>query len=166
MKENKFQKQVIKQLENQCAFIINLHGHMMQRAGLPDLQIIHKNWKGFLELKCEDYEASALQRAVAAKIELRGTPIYVLRCVEKSSGALFTYSEDTKYQLENFSGEVITPFGSLKSLLRILIGLDKPKLHCEYLRDVELPTGDTETCINQCVDYTRDKCREKWNLEN
>ena len=127
MKENKFQKQVKKQLENQGAFIINVHGHGMQVSGLPDLQIIHQRWRGWLELKTEKGKASAIQRIIAAKFELRRVPVYVLRCVETHSGALFTYSEDKKYTLENFQGDVIKTFDDLKELLSILIKLKLDK---------------------------------------
>ena len=50
MKERDFQSKVKKQLENQGGFVINIHGHSFQKAGLPDLQVIHRKWKGFLEL--------------------------------------------------------------------------------------------------------------------
>lgn len=125
MRENKFQKYVIEQLESQAAFVMNFHGHGMQRAGWPDLEVLHTRWDGFLELKCEKYKASALQRVTAAKIELRGTPCYVLRCVETHMDANFTYSEDTEYTLENFQGDVIKTFYDLRKLLDILVGLSK-----------------------------------------
>jgi len=124
MKENKFQNQVKKQLESQAAFIINIHGHRMQKSGLPDLQVLHTRWDGFLELKCEKREASTLQRIVAAKIELRGTPVYVLRCVEKCVGDV--YEVYPEYTLENFEGKVIKTFHNLRKLLDILVELSKP----------------------------------------
>jgi len=131
MKENKFQTQVKKQLENQGAFVINLHGHMMQRSGLPDLFILHMKWDGFLELKVEENKASILQRTVAAKIELRGTPIYVLRCVEldEYGWGKFDkwYDKRTKYILENFQNEIIKEFYDLKELLSHLVELNKTK---------------------------------------
>ena len=127
---NGFQQKVIEQLEKQTALIFNIHGHRMQKSGWPDLQIIHRRWKGFLELKCEKYEASALQRIVAAKIELRGTSVYVLRCVEHKylnpelynalADPLFNY-----YTLENFQGDIIKTFDDLRSLLDVLVGLEK-----------------------------------------
>lgn len=129
MKENKFQKDVKKQLKSQAAFVINVHGHLMQKAGLPDLLIIHKDWKGWLELKTgaaelKKNQASPIQRIQAAKIELRNMPVYVLRCVEVSSGAEFTYSKDVKYTLENFQEQVMQTFYELKELLGVLMDLD------------------------------------------
>lgn len=129
MKENKFQKQVKKQLENQGAFIINVHGHRLQIAGLPDLQVIHRKWKGWLELKVEKNEASALQRVQAAKIELRGMPVYVLRCVDLrfTCGNPLGIDYGFEYTLENFQGDVITEINDLNSLLGVLIKLEEEK---------------------------------------
>lgn len=124
MKENKFQKRIKKQLESQAAFVINVHGHRMQISGLPDLQVIHKDWKGWLELKVEKGVASELQRIQAAKFELRGVPVYVLRCIERDSWNF----ENPRfgYLLENFQGEVIEEIDNLSSLLGVLIELSKP----------------------------------------
>lgn len=127
MKENKFQKSVKKYFENKGAFVINHHGHAMQRSGLPDLQIIHLRWKGWLELKVEKNKASTLQRVVAAKIGLRGMPVYVLRCVE-TEGCYYHESLAQKlmiYTLEDFEGGIITEINDLNCLLNTLIGLDE-----------------------------------------
>lgn len=128
MKENKFQKQVVKQLESQAAFIFNVHGHMIQKSGLPDLLVIHTRWKGWLELKCEKYKASSLQRIKAAMLELREMPVYILRCVE------IKYGDTGKkncigclYTLENFQGDIIKEFADLGLLLDILCELELDK---------------------------------------
>lgn len=121
MRENKFQKLVKKELEKKAAFIINLHGHLMQRSGLPDLEVIHSKWHGFLELKVEDNKASDIQRSVAARIAKRGVPIYVLRCVEIGMGDI--YGGYFKYILEDFDGNFIEQFFNLNELLNILIRL-------------------------------------------
>ena len=128
MKESKFQKQIKKQLESQAAFVINVHGHGMQMRGLPDLQIIHRKWKGWLELKVEKNEASVLQRMVAAKIELRGAPIYVLRCVERNKHDMtLDFKIQFIYTLENFQGEIIEEINDLNLLLGVLIKLELDK---------------------------------------
>ncbi len=129
MKENKFQTKVVKQLKNQAAFIVNVHGHRMQKSGLPDLLIVHKDWKGWLELKTgkstiKKNQASAIQRIQAAKIELRNMPVYVLRCVERDEGIYGIYCD---YMLENFQQEVVETFSDLSSLLGILIKLELNK---------------------------------------
>ncbi|KKN75689.1 hypothetical protein LCGC14_0377920 [marine sediment metagenome] len=120
VKENKFQTKLKKILESQCAFIINQHGHMMQRSGIPDLQIIHRRWHGFLELKVGKNKPSDIQKSVAAAIELRGVPVYVLRCVERPiDSGLCGYN----LTLEDFEGKVIRRCFRLDSLLNILAGL-------------------------------------------
>lgn len=121
MKENKFQTKLKKVLESQCAFVINFHGHLLQRAGLPDLEVIHRRWHGFLELKCGKNKASALQRSVAAAIELRGVPCYVLRCVEQSKDGI---PSDGDYTIEDFDGKVLWRMFNLGVLLLTLAGLD------------------------------------------
>lgn len=128
MKENKFQKKVIEALEAKCAFIINLHGHLMQKSGLPDLEVVHRSWHGFLELKVGDNEASDIQRAVAAKILKRDVPCYVLRCVCLSH--FNCYGLEYKYipcVIENFNGTVIAEIGKLDKLLTKLVSLEIEK---------------------------------------
>ena len=125
MHENKFQKKVIDALKKRPVFIINLHGHLMQRAGLPDLKIIHSQWHGFLELKVGVNKPNAIQKAVAKKIAARGVPVYILRCVEEDySGLGDTYC---KYTLEDFKGKVIKYILDLNDLLNTLIRLKKGK---------------------------------------
>ncbi len=126
MRETKFQKAVKEQLESQGAWILNIHGHAMQKAGIPDLHVVHRKWSGYLELKCEKREATELQKEIGRKIIARWYPCYVLRCVETTSGANFTYSEDTSYTsytIEEFNGEIILEFADLRELLDHLIEL-------------------------------------------
>lgn len=126
MKERGFQQQVKKQLQKQAAFIINIHGHGMQIRGLPDLFIIHRKWKGFLELKVGKNKCTVIQRIVAAKIELKNMPIYVLRCVEQEGFCGGNnYGIYYVYTLENFQNEVIKTFWDIKLLLGFLIEITK-----------------------------------------
>lgn len=122
MKENEFQKDVIKAVEAKCAYVINIHGHAWQKHGLPDLHIMHRNWTGWLELKCEDYEASTNQRIVAAKIQLRGIPAWVLRCREINSRIYGIVGY--KITLESFAGKIIKEVPDLDSLLDILVEVE------------------------------------------
>jgi len=103
----------------------------MQKSGLPDLEIIHRRWTGFLELKCEKRKATVLQRNVAKKIKLRGTPAFVLRCVERSvetpQGNRWLIGENLyTYTIENFEKDiyVIKTFNNLCLLLDILVELN------------------------------------------
>lgn len=125
MKENKFQTKLKKVLESQCAFVINFHGHALQRNGLPDLEVIHRRWHGFLELKCGKNKASDLQKSIAAAIELRGVPVYVLRCVEHKIEGIYTSVIDLPlvYTLEDFEGKVVTRINYLDGLINILADL-------------------------------------------
>ncbi len=122
MKENKFQTKLKKVLESQCAFVINFHGHSLQRNGLPDLEVIHKRWVGFLELKCGKNKPSDLQKSVSAAIELRGVPVFIFRCVEELGGAAERGSFYI-HTLEDFEGTVVARVKYLDELLDILAGL-------------------------------------------
>lgn len=127
--ETIFSNRLCKVLESQCAFIINVHGHMMQKAGISDLQVIHRRWKGFLELKMNKNKPSDLQVKFAKKVITRGVPCYVFRCVEtltyggaKSSDP-WTYP-DYIYQLEDFYGKIIAKVNRLNRLIDILAELE------------------------------------------
>lgn len=126
MKHGKFQKQVKEQLESRAAFVISVSGHRMQISGLPDLLIIHRRWKGWIEIKVEKDPTRTLQRIQAAKIELRGMPIYVLRCVENYKDVSKSWKAYC-YTLENFEGKVIEKFDDLRSLLDVLVELENER---------------------------------------
>lgn len=116
--ETKFSERLCKVLESQCAFIINMHGHLFQRSGIPDLQILHRRWDGFLELKVGENKPSDLQEKVAKKIQDRGTSCYVFREVITND-----LLGKISYQLEDFQGKIITKVNSLDKLLDVLVGL-------------------------------------------
>lgn len=126
MKENKFQTKLKKVLESQCAFVINFHGHALQRSGLPDLEVIHRRWHGFLELKCGKNKASDLQKSVAAAIELRGVPVFIFRCVEHRVTGMYTSVIDPPlvYTIEDFEGNVVADVDGLDKFIDILAELD------------------------------------------
>lgn len=92
--ESTFQGHVIDDLEGVGAFVFNVHGHGMQKAGLPDLQIYSPIWTGHLELKVEKRSVEDLQRIQMRRLNERGTAAFVLRLVgddvqiEDSDGGL------------------------------------------------------------------------------
>lgn len=133
MKHGEFQKQVKEQLESQAAFVISISGHRMQKNGLPDLDITHRKWKGRIEIKIEKDPVRPLQRIQAAKLELRGVPVYVLRCKEYTYCHSMYATEqrfgikDCGLTLENFQGEVIETINDLSSLLGVLVSREEFK---------------------------------------
>lgn len=127
MKESRFQKKVIGILTKQAAFIINMHGHLMQRPGIPDLFVVHRDWTGFLELKVgpgrfKKNRPSDIQKSVAKKINARRVPCYVLRCVDIDTEICDLYCN---YNIETFDGKLIRKFPDLATLLEILIALEE-----------------------------------------
>ena len=120
--ETKFSDQLCKVLKSKCAWILNVHGHMLQKSGVPDLQVIHRRWHGFLELKMNKNGASPKQKSVAAAIELRNVPVFVFRCVAFDNCAGGHWDE-YEYVLEDFEKHVVTKVRGLDSLLDILAGL-------------------------------------------
>jgi hypothetical protein len=96
---------------------------MLQRSGVPDLEVIHRRWLGFLELKMNKNGASPKQKSVAAAIELRNVPVFVFRCVafDNCAGG---HWDKYEYILEDFERHVVTKVARLDGLLDILAGLD------------------------------------------
>lgn len=126
MKETTFSKKVVKALEDKCAFIINVHGHLMQRRGIPDLEVIHRKWHGFLELKVDKNTASDVQKKVAKKIALRDVPVWILRCtdIDISKLNLAKWNKMYKITLEDFNGKLIAKVNRLDMLIDVLVDID------------------------------------------
>jgi hypothetical protein len=149
--ESYFQNKVKKQLEKDGAFIINLHGHGWQKKGLPDLEIIHRKWDGFLELKVENNKASVIQKAISEKIIKRDRPCYVLRCITKLDvDGEFVNFYKFKYTIENFNGEIIIEFKDLKNLLSLLVELTDPKRFV-YNLDISKLRKSVNSKISHCI---------------
>lgn len=79
MRESKFQQDVIDAFKGLGAEVFNVHGHGMQAAGWPDLQVYHPTWTGHLELKVGVGRLSTLQKIRIQSLVDRGTEAYVLR---------------------------------------------------------------------------------------
>ena len=87
MKENEFQKRVVKLLRDEGGVVFNVHGHGMQAPGWPDLYIalpaseLFGSWQGWLELKTKKNKATPLQAHRIQKLQKVGCPAAVLRLV-------------------------------------------------------------------------------------
>ncbi len=79
VRENKFQTRLVGMLEKRGAKVLNIHGHMMQKSGWPDLFISHWDFTGWIELKVEEREVKTHQKLVIKDLRLRGTVAFVLR---------------------------------------------------------------------------------------
>jgi len=95
MNHSDFQKKVSELLKNKGCWLFNIHGHRMQKRGVPDLLVIGLRWKGFLEFKIGRDKCSRVQQNEMEKIERRGMPCYVLRYDE----------ENDAIQIENKGGD-------------------------------------------------------------
>jgi hypothetical protein len=78
-KETVLSGDLIKVLELHGAWTFNVHGHVFQKRGVPDLYVAHPFWTGWLELKVEDREVKELQRIQMEKLLGNGVPAFVLR---------------------------------------------------------------------------------------
>lgn len=78
MKENNFQRILVKSLRECGTIVFNIHGHAMQVAGIPDLYIAHKIWTGWLELKTGTNKATKLQQQTLKKLYDCGINAYIL----------------------------------------------------------------------------------------
>jgi hypothetical protein len=81
--ESDFSKKVVTALESVGALMLNIHGHRMQKGGIPDLWCCHPKWTGWTELKCEDRKPTKLQVNMMKDMLRRGTPAFVVRYREK-----------------------------------------------------------------------------------
>jgi hypothetical protein len=79
MTESQFQRQVIKALEDFCAVVYNIHGHAMQKRGIPDLYVAHRLWTGWIELKVGGNSISAIQAHQLEKLWSAGAQAFVVR---------------------------------------------------------------------------------------
>jgi len=79
MNESQFTKKIITAFKETGAFILKIHGHSMQKSGIPDLLILHPKWKGFVELKIGNGKCSDIQKHQISEIKNRGFPCVVLR---------------------------------------------------------------------------------------
>ena len=79
MRESDFQSKLSAALRRTGAMVFNVHGHEMQAAGWPDLQVYSPRWVGHLELKTVAGRLSPMQRRVIGELRRRGFPAWVLR---------------------------------------------------------------------------------------
>lgn len=78
IKESKLQEIVKKKLEAAGCLVFNIHGHAMQRAGIPDLYIVHRQFRGWVELKTET-DLSKIQEKTIHDLIRRGDTAFVVR---------------------------------------------------------------------------------------
>lgn len=80
MLETDFTAQLVEALEGAGALTFKVHGHGMQKAGWPDLQVYCSRWTGHIEVKVNEV-CSNIQKIVISDLLQRGTPALVLRWV-------------------------------------------------------------------------------------
>ena len=122
LREGKFCKRLKDILENQCAWVFNVHGHGMQKAGVPDLHIIHRKWAGYLELKAEKNKPTGLQKKIGNQIRARNYPCFVFRSVDvrlDHQGNAISWN----YFIEDFDGNVIATVANLTKTIDMLVEL-------------------------------------------
>lgn len=90
MLETDFTAQLTEALEGAGALCFKVHGHAMQKAGWPDLQVYSNRWTGHIEVKVNE-DCSNIQRIVIGDLLQRGTPALVLRWV---GGAVQAETQD------------------------------------------------------------------------
>ena len=79
MNETHFKKKINDLLKETGAFIINLHGHGMQKVGLPDTLILHPKYSFFIEFKIKNNKCSEIQKIQIQAIKKQKFPVVVLR---------------------------------------------------------------------------------------
>ncbi len=79
MLESEFQGKLVRMLEKRGAMVLNVHGHMMQKAGYPDLHVAHWKFTGWIELKRDSGKVKTIQRVIVNDLRARGVIAFVLR---------------------------------------------------------------------------------------
>ena len=119
MLERTFQHYVKDGLTAVGAWVFNVHGHVMQKRGVPDLYIAHPLWTGWIELKYESRELQTIQRAHLNSLLMLTVPAFVLRLQggilsaehDDGMGAETMYLEDfVQHQIKRDNGEVLLRF--------------------------------------------------------
>lgn len=101
LNHTQFQKKVTKLLKSKGCWILNVHGHKMQKSGVPDFLVISRKFNGFIEIKIGKDTCSPIQKAVIKKLKERDFLVYVLR-----------YDEDhDAIQIEDEDGIILSLVG-------------------------------------------------------
>ena len=77
----KYLRQRVK--DDDSFFWCKLHGGPMQRAGLPDLLVIHQSVAHFFEVKSKTGEPTALQVHTICRLQRAGAMACVVRSVDE-----------------------------------------------------------------------------------
>lgn len=120
MLESEFQAEVVSAFERMGALVFKVHGHAMQKAGWPDIQVYHPRWTGQIELKRDAEKATTLQKGRISDLVRLGTPAFVLRCQNGMAAA------------ESHDGQ---PIGTILNW-QLLRGLERSRALfelCEYV---------------------------------
>ena len=147
MKESVFQKELIDKLYSQGAWLFNIHGHAMQKAGVADLLVVHRRWTGFLELKTEDNTASKKQIDVDKDLQKRYFPSFVVRCARgMGPGRHVDVWDNVALTIENFQGEVLCRPAGLNMVLDNLQALTSNASGVPWVKMPKLFADDIRTC--------------------
>jgi len=79
MKERDFAKKIKCGLESVGCFCFNVHGHRMQKSGVPDCYVAHNKWTGWIEFKVGDARPTDLQIMRIKDLLVRNVPAFVVR---------------------------------------------------------------------------------------
>lgn len=107
--ENKWQPKVKRALEKSGAIVFKVHGHLMQEAGWPDLQVYYGGRVWHLELKVGKHGCESLQKHRIK--ELRRVGVWA---------GVFALRQNGMW-IENQESEQIVEVKSLASLLKVLV---------------------------------------------
>lgn len=79
--ESRFQAQVMKYIKSRGGEVFNVHGHPMQRRGVPDLWVCLNGVQVWLELKWERGTYKTIQLITMEKFRKAGALAYGLRSI-------------------------------------------------------------------------------------
>ncbi len=102
MKENEWVAQLIPQMRRCNALVHDnrdvVRVHSYNEAAWPDLYIVHRFYRGWIELKGQTTKVEDHQKAMIRKLKERGDVVYVARypdLIQNEEGVLFQHFDGT-----------------------------------------------------------------------
>ncbi len=102
--ESDFARWFCKRLEAVNAFVIPVVGSRMQKNGVPDRYVCHRDFRGWLEFKKDKGKVTDLQRITMLRLIDRGDTCLVVRL--RSPGASRP-AQEQQIEIESPDGELL-----------------------------------------------------------
>lgn len=119
MTESDFTRRLMHNIKDVGGLVMPIVAHRRGEPGWPDRLVVHTRWTGFVEVKVDDRQVTALQKIRIRDIRARmHNGAVVVRRAQSASGVFY-------YQIEDERGERLALFDGTG--LGLLLELEKLK---------------------------------------